>query len=231
MYRRSYWAFSEPPPAVPETAPPRRDKYGRQNGRLLWITTLLKRKLCSRASSPPVTCTLGNYLGAVKNWAELADEFNCYYFMADLHSHYRASERPQSCAAAPVTRSWRSTSPAALTRRRTPCSSRAMCLRTRSSAGSLNCYTMFGELSRMTQFKDKCAKQRRAISTAACSPIPSLMAADILLYQAGSMSLSARIRSSTCELTRDVAIRFNGIYGETCSRFPSPIYPRSARGL
>ena len=77
----------------------------------------------------------------------------------------------------------------------------------------LNCYTMFGELSRMTQFKDKCAKNADNINGGLFT-YPSLMAADILLYQADYVPVGEDQRQH-CELTRDIAVRFNNIYGET----------------
>jgi tryptophanyl-tRNA synthetase len=87
----------------------------------------------------------------------------------------------------------------------------------------LNCYTMFGELSRMTQFKDKSAKNADNINGGLFT-YPSLMAADILLYQADFVPVGED-QKQHCELTRDVAIRFNNLYGETF-KVPEPYIPK-----
>ena len=88
----------------------------------------------------------------------------------------------------------------------------------------LNCYTMFGELSRMTQFKDKCAKNADNINGGLFT-YPSLMAADILLYQADYVPVGEDQRQH-CELTRDIAVRFNNIYGETF-KVPEAYIPKA----
>ena len=87
----------------------------------------------------------------------------------------------------------------------------------------LNCYTMFGELSRMTQFKDKCAKNTDNINGGLFT-YPSLMAADILLYQADYVPVGED-QKQHCELTRDIANRFNNLYGETF-KVPEPYIPK-----
>ena len=87
----------------------------------------------------------------------------------------------------------------------------------------LNCYTMFGELSRMTQFKDKSAKNAENINGGLFT-YPALMAADILLYQADYVPVGED-QKQHCELTRDIAIRFNNLYGETF-KVPEPYIPK-----
>ena len=87
----------------------------------------------------------------------------------------------------------------------------------------LNCYTMFGELSRMTQFKDKSAKNAENINGGLFT-YPALMAADILLYQADFVPVGED-QKQHCELTRDIAIRFNNLYGETF-KVPEPYVPK-----
>jgi tryptophanyl-tRNA synthetase len=87
----------------------------------------------------------------------------------------------------------------------------------------LNCYTMFGELSRMTQFKDKSAKHQDNINGGLFT-YPSLMAADILLYQPDYVPVGED-QKQHCELTRDIAIRFNNIYGDTF-KVPEPYIPK-----
>ena len=88
----------------------------------------------------------------------------------------------------------------------------------------LNCYTMFGELSRMTQFKDKSAKHANNINGGLFT-YPALMAADILLYQPDYVPVGED-QKQHCELTRDIAIRFNNLYGETF-KVPEPYIPKT----
>ena len=164
---------------------------------------------------------LGNYLGAIKNWADLADEYNCYYFMADMHT---LTVRQN---------------PAELRRRTTAQLAQYIACGLDPEKNTLfiqshvhehaelgwilNCYTMFGELSRMTQFKDKSAKNADNINGGLFT-YPALMAADILLYQPDYVPVG-HDQKQHCELTRDVAIRFNNLYGETF-KVPEPFIPK-----
>ena len=164
---------------------------------------------------------LGNYLGAIKNWADRVNDYECYYFMADLHTITVRQE------------------PAELRRRSLnqlaqyiACGldpeKNVLFLQSHVPAHTqlawvLNCYTMFGELSRMTQFKDKSAKHADNINGGLFT-YPSLMAADILLYQADFVPVGED-QKQHCELTRDVAIRFNNLYGETF-KVPEPYIPK-----
>ena len=154
--------------------------------------------------------TLGNYLGALKNWVKLSEEYECFYSVVDMHSITVRQD------------------PATLRRR-----ARALlmlyiaagidpekaCLYYQSHVSGhaelawiLNCFTYMGELSRMTQFKDKSAKHADNIN-AGLFTYPVLMAADILLYQADVVPVGID-QMQHLELTRDVAIRFNNIYGD-----------------
>ena len=182
--------------------------------------TAVKKTLLS-GIQPSGDLHLGNYLGAVRNWAALPDEFNCFYFMADLHT--------------PTVRQ----NPAELRRRSTTQLAQYIAcgldpeknvlflqshVHEHAELGwILNCYTMFGELSRMTQFKDKCAKNADNINGGLFT-YPSLMAADILLYQADYVPVGED-QKQHCELTRDIANRFNNLYGETF-KVPEPYIPK-----
>ncbi len=179
------------------------------------------KKVLLSGIQPSGDLHLGNYLGAVKNWAALADEFDCYYFMADLHS---LTVRQN---------------PAELRRRSVQQLAQYIAcgldpdkntlfiqshVHVHAELGwILNCYTMFGELSRMTQFKDKSAKNADNINGGLFT-YPSLMAADILLYQPDFVPVG-QDQKQHCELTRDVAIRFNNLYGETF-KVPEPYIPK-----
>ena len=139
-----------------------------------------EKKVLLSGIQPSGDLTLGSYLGAIKNWSELAKEFDCYYFMANMHS-ITVRQNPADL------------------RRRTleqlayyiACGldpeENTLFIQSHVHQHAelgwvLQCYTMFGELSRMTQFKDKAAKHQENIN-AGLFAYPSLMAADILLYQ------------------------------------------------
>ena len=172
---------------------------------------------------PTGTFTLGNYLGALKNFVRLQDDYECVYGLADLHAITVRQE------------------PAAL--RKNVLEAYALLLAMgidleksiffiqsqvpehSQLAWVLNCYTQFGELSRMTQFKDKSAKHADNIN-AGLFTYPCLMAADILLYQADYVPVGAD-QKQHLELTRDIAIRFNGLYGNTF-RLPEAYIPKTS---
>ena len=162
--------------------------------------------------------TLGNYLGALKNWKEYDADYECFYGVADLHSitvrQEPAKLRQQSMSMFAMiialgidpeknTVFVQSTVPA------------------HAQLGwILNCYTQFGELSRMTQFKDKSA-QHPANINGGLFTYPSLMAADILLYNADYVPIGDD-QKQHLELTRNVANRFNSIYGDVFT-VPEPL--------
>lgn len=170
---------------------------------------------------PTGTFTLGNYLGALKNFVALQNDYECVYALADLHAITVRQE------------------PAAF--RRNTLEAYAMMLAMgidpaksvffiqsqvpehAQLAWLLNCYTQFGELSRMTQFKDKSQKHADNIN-AGLFTYPCLMAADILLYQADYVPIGAD-QKQHLELARNVAERFNGLYSPTFT-VPDPIIPK-----
>ena len=154
--------------------------------------------------------TLGNYLGALKNWVALSDEYECFYSVVDMHSITVRQD------------------PAVLRKR-----ARALltlyiaagldpeknCIYYQSHVSGhaeltwiLNCFTYMGELNRMTQFKDKSAKHADNIN-AGLFTYPVLLAADILLFQTDLVPVGID-QMQHLEITRDIAIRFNNIYGD-----------------
>ncbi len=170
--------------------------------------------------APSGELTLGNYLGAIRNWVAMQDDYDCYYVLVDLH---------------------------AITVRQDPATFASRCLDfialyiacgidpAKSSifiqshvpqhselAWVLNCYTQMGELNRMTQFKDKSKSHSENIN-AGLFTYPALMAADILLYQATAVPVGDD-QKQHLELTRDVAGRFNGLYGDVFT-VPEPFIP------
>ena len=164
---------------------------------------------------------LGNYLGAVTNWAALADEFECYYFMADLHS-ITVRQNPAELRRRSVNQLAQYIA-CGLDPEKNILFLQSHVHEHAELGWILNCYTMFGELSRMTQFKDKCAKNADNINGGLFT-YPALMAADILLYQADYVPVGED-QKQHCELTRDIAIRFNNLYGETF-KVPEPYIPK-----
>ena len=180
-----------------------------------------QKKVMLSGIQPSGELHLGNYLGAIKNWGARADEFDCFYFMADMHT-------------IPVRQT-----PAELRRRtleqvaqyiacgldpeRNTIFVQSHVHQHAELAWVLECYTMFGELSRMTQFKDKSAKHADNIN-AGLFTYPCLMAADILLYQADLVPVG-QDQKQHVELCRDVAQRFNGVYSDTFT-LPEPFIPK-----
>ena len=181
----------------------------------------VKKKVMLSGIQPSGDLHLGNYLGAVKNWAELPEQFDCFYFMADLHT-LTVRQDPKELRR-------RSTAQLAqyiacgLDPEKNTLFLQSHVHEHAELGWILNCYTMFGELSRMTQFKDKSAKHTDNINGGLFT-YPALMAADILLYQADYVPVGEDQRQH-CELTRDVAIRFNNLYGETF-KVPEPYIPK-----
>ena len=173
---------------------------------------------------PSGNLTIGNYLGAIKNWTTLQDDYECLYCVVDQHAitvrqtpadlrrrTYEIMAIYIACGLDPVKNIMyvQSHVPAHV-----------------QLSWVLNCYTMFGELSRMTQFKDKSAKNADNIN-AGLFTYPTLMASDILLYQTDLVPVGEDQRQHI-ELTRDIANRFNSVYGETF-RVPEPYITKGAK--
>ncbi|MBM7051472.1 tryptophan--tRNA ligase [Rothia sp. ZJ1223] len=157
---------------------------------------------------------LGNYVGAVRNWVALQDEpgTECLFFIPDMH----AITVPQDPAI--MTQRTRMTAAqyiaAGIDPERTPLFVQSQVPEHAQLAWVLNCITGFGEASRMTQFKDKSAKQGTDSASVGLFTYPVLMAADILLYQADEVPVGEDQRQHL-ELTRNLAERFNSRFGDT----------------
>ncbi|MBQ9974168.1 MAG: tryptophan--tRNA ligase [Oscillospiraceae bacterium] len=181
-----------------------------------------EKKVMLSGIQPSGDLHLGNYLGAIKNWVARTEEFDNYYFMADMHT-ITVRQNPADL------------------RRRTleqlalyiACGldpeQNTLFIQSHVHQHAelgwvLQCYTMFGELSRMTQFKDKSAKHKENINGGLFA-YPSLMAADILLYQPDLVPVGED-QKQHCELTRDVAQRFNAVYGDVF-KVPEPYIPKA----
>ncbi|MDN5370642.1 tryptophan--tRNA ligase [Shewanella fodinae] len=171
-------------------------------------------------AQPSGELTIGNYIGALRQWVNMQESHDCIYCVVDLH---------------------------AITVRQDPEQLRKACLDTLALylacgvdpkkstvfmqsqvpehtqlAWALNCYTQMGELSRMTQFKDKSQRHANNVNVGLFD-YPVLMAADILLYQANLVPVG-QDQKQHLELTRDIAIRFNNAYGDTFT-VPEPFIP------
>jgi len=180
------------------------------------------KKIVFSGVQPSGNLTLGNYLGAIKNWVSLQEDYHCIYAMMDLHT---------------------------ITVRQTPADVRRRTLEVLAlyiAAGInpdkniifvqshnpahaelgwiLNCYTYMGELQRMTQFKDKSARHAENIN-AGLFTYPVLMAADILLYQTDYVPVG-KDQLQHIEICRDIAQRFNAIYGDVF-KIPEGLMPKS----
>ena len=180
-----------------------------------------RKKVMLSGIQPSCDLHLGNYLGAVKNWAALAEKFDCYYFMADLHS-ITVRQTPADLRRRSVSQLAQYIA-CGLDPEKNTLFIQSHVHEHAELGWILNCYTMFGELSRMTQFKDKSAKNAENINGGLFT-YPSLMAADILLYQADFVPVG-QDQKQHCELTRDIATRFNNIYGPTFT-VPEPYIPK-----
>ncbi|MGO1247851.1 MAG: tryptophan--tRNA ligase [Oceanisphaera sp.] len=171
-------------------------------------------------AQPSGQLTIGNYMGALRQWVNMQQDYDCLYCIVDMH---------------------------AITVRQDPKTLRAACLDAAALymaigldpdkstlfiqshvpehaelSWVLNCYTQFGELSRMTQFKDKSSRHAENIN-AGLFTYPALMAADILLYQTSQVPVG-NDQKQHLELSRDVASRFNQLYGDVLT-VPEPFIP------
>ena len=180
-----------------------------------------EKKTIFSGIQPSGNLTLGNYLGAIRNWVSLQNDYNCIYAMMDMHT---------------------------ITVRQTPAELRRRTLEVLALyiacgidpekdvlfiqshnpahaelAWVLNCYTYMGELQRMTQFKDKSARHAENIN-AGLFTYPVLMASDILLYQADYVPVG-KDQMQHIEICRDVAQRFNAIYGDVFT-IPEGLLPK-----
>jgi len=180
------------------------------------------KKVMLSGIQPSGDLHLGNYLGAIKNWSARAEEFDCYYFMADLHT-ITVRQNPADLRRRTLEQLALYIA-CGLDPEKNTLFIQSHVHQHAELGWVLQCYTMFGELSRMTQFKDKSAKHKENINGGLFA-YPSLMAADILLYQPDFIPVGED-QKQHCELTRDVAQRFNSVYGDVF-KIPEPYIPKA----
>lgn len=170
---------------------------------------------------PSGDLTLGSYLGAIRNWKDRAEEYDCYYFMADLHA-ITVRQNPADLRRRTMEQLAQYIA-CGLDPEKNTLFIQSQVHQHAELGWVLNCYAMFGELSRMTQFKDKSAKNADNINGGLFT-YPSLMAADILLYQPDYVPVGEDQKQHV-ELCHTIARRFNGIYGDVF-KLPEPYIPK-----
>jgi len=181
----------------------------------------MTRKTVLSGIQPSGALTLGNYLGALKNWVAMQEQYDCYYTLVDLHTitaRQEAGELRERCY-----KTLALMMACGLDPKRNVLFVQSHVAAHARLAWILNCYTMVGELNRMTQFKDKSAKNADNIN-AGLYDYPVLMAADILLYDTALVPVGED-QKQHLELARDVAIRFNNVYGKVFT-VPEPMIPQ-----
>lgn len=176
-----------------------------------------QKKVIFSGMQPSGVITLGNYLGALKNWTNLQDQYNCLYCIVDMHA-ITVRQEP-----AVLRKNARDLLMLYIAAGLDP-EKNIIYMQSHVSAHAelawiLNCFTYMGELNRMTQFKDKSQRHSDNVN-AGLFTYPALMAADILLYQTDLVPVGVD-QKQHLELTRDIALRFNHTYGETF-RVPEP---------
>lgn len=180
----------------------------------------MSKPIVLSGAQPSGQLTIGNYMGALRQWVRMQDDYDCLYCIVDLHA-ITVRQDPQALRAACL-------------------DAAALYLALGIDPGKstvflqshvpqhaelgwiLNCYTQMGELSRMTQFKDKAQRFENNVNVGLFG-YPVLMAADILLYQANQVPVG-NDQKQHLELTRDVAYRFNTLYGDVFT-MPEPFIP------
>ena len=185
-----------------------------------------KKKRIFSGIQPSGELTLGSYMGAIRNWVSLQDEYDCLYCIVDMHAITVRQD--------PATLRRRSVDQLAqyiacgLDPKKNIMFIQSHVPQHAELGWILGCYTQFGELSRMTQFKMK-SQQHADNITAGLFTYPVLMAADILLYQADLVPVGEDQKQHV-ELTRDIAQRFNGLYSDTFV-LPEPFIPKMGARL
>ena len=174
------------------------------------------KKIILSGIKPTGTPTLGNYLGALRNWVAMQDEYQCFYMVADMHAITirvtPADLRRQTLEMVAILLA------CGINPDKRPLFIQSHVPAHAELSWALSCFTQFGELSRMTQFKDKSNKSENINAGLFCYPV--LMAADVLLYNADMVPVGED-QKQHLELARNIAGRFNSLYSETF-KLPEP---------
>lgn len=182
-----------------------------------------RKPIVLSGAQPSGQLTIGNYLGALRQWDQMQDDYNCLYCIVDLHA-ITVRQDPAVLHSASLD-SLALYLACGIDPKRSAVFMQSHVPEHSQLAWVLNCYTQFGELSRMTQFKDKSERHNNNVN-AGLFTYPVLMAADILLYQANQVPVG-HDQKQHLELARDVALRFNALHGEVFT-VPEPFIPQVA---
>jgi tryptophanyl-tRNA synthetase len=174
-------------------------------------------------AQPSGQLTIGNYLGALRQWDRMQDDYDCLYCIVDLHA-ITVRQDPVALRNASLD-SLALYLACGIDPQRSAIFMQSHVPEHSQLAWILNCYTQFGELGRMTQFKDKSERHNNNVN-AGLFTYPVLMAADILLYQANQIPVG-HDQKQHLELARDVAMRFNALHGDVFT-VPEPFIPKVA---
>ncbi len=180
-----------------------------------------RKKRIFSGIQPSGDLTLGSYMGAISNWVAMQDEYDCVYCIVDMHA-ITVRQDPAELRRRALAQLAQYIA-CGLDPEKSILFIQSHVPQHAELSWVLGCYTQFGELSRMTQFKQK-SQQHADNITSGLFTYPVLMAADILLYQADAVPVGADQKQHV-ELCRDVAQRFNGIYGDVFT-LPEPFIPK-----
>ncbi len=184
------------------------------------MTNPSRKPIVLSGAQPSGQLTIGNYLGALRQWDQMQDDYDCLYCIVDLHA-ITVRQDPTALREASLD-SLALYLACGIDPARSSVFMQSHVPEHSQLGWVLNCYTQFGELSRMTQFKDKSERHTNNVN-AGLFTYPVLMAADILLYQANQVPVG-HDQKQHLELARDVAMRFNALHGDIFT-VPEPYIP------
>ncbi len=181
-----------------------------------------KKQVLFSGIKPSGDITLGNYLGAIKNWVDLQNDYDCYFSIVDLHA-ITVKQEPKDLRKSTLEIMAIYIASGIDIKKSTIFIQSHVPAHTECS-WLLNCYSYIGELSRMTQYKDTSKNKDQNVSVGLFD-YPVLMASDILLYQTDLVPVGED-QKQHIELTRDIATRFNNLYSPTF-KIPTPSIPKA----
>ncbi|AZK64475.1 MULTISPECIES: tryptophan--tRNA ligase [Pectobacterium] len=182
----------------------------------------MSKPIVFSGAQPSGELTIGNYMGALRQWVNMQDDYDCIYCIVDLHA-ITVRQDPQALRKATLD-TLALYLACGIDPKKSTIFVQSHVPEHSQLSWILNCYAYFGELSRMTQFKDKSARYEENINAGLFS-YPVLMAADILLYQTNQVPVGED-QKQHLELSRDVGQRFNSLYGDIF-KIPEPFIPKS----
>jgi tryptophanyl-tRNA synthetase len=186
----------------------------------------MSKPIVFSGAQPSGELTIGNYMGALRQWVKMQDDYECIYCIVDFHAITVRQDAEKLRKATLDTLALYLA--VGIDPKKSTIFVQSHVPEHSQLSWALNCYTYFGELGRMTQFKDKSARYETSNSesiTAGLFDYPVLMAADILLYQTNQVPVGED-QKQHLELSRDIAARFNALYGDVFT-VPEPFIPKS----